>query len=159
MASRLRYLRAPLAADVLGGAQLPSRLAKTETHAFAGETTAIDVAPHPQVDRSAQLLALVNGIGRIAGKRRRPRQRPDRVIADRAYDHAPQRRALWRMGVKPVIARRSTEHGSGLGRWRWVIERTFSWLHNFRLLRIRWDRDPDLHMAFITLACAIVCWR
>src|SRR5207245_589387 len=54
MASRLRYLRAPLAADVLGGAQLPSRLAKTETHAFAGEMTATDVAPHPQVDRSAE---------------------------------------------------------------------------------------------------------
>jgi transposase len=65
-----------------------------------------------------QLLPLVDGIGAIAGKRGRPRQRPDRVIADRGYDHNNYRRELWRRGVKPVIARRATEHGSGLGRVR-----------------------------------------
>ena len=106
-----------------------------------------------------QLLPLIDGVGRVAGKRGRPRQRPDRLVADCGYDHDKYRRELWRRGVKPVIARRSTEHGSGLGRWRWVIERTFSWLHNFRRLRIRWDRDPDIHIAFLTLGCAIVCWR
>jgi hypothetical protein len=34
-----------------------------------------------------QLLPLVDGIGVIAGKRGRPRLRPDQVIADRGYDH------------------------------------------------------------------------
>jgi transposase len=106
-----------------------------------------------------QLLPLVDGIGVIAGKRGRPRQRPDQVIADRGYDHDKYRRALWRRGVKPVIARRGTEHGSGLGRWRWVVERTFAWLHNFRRLRIRWGRDPAIHNAFLTLGCAVICWR
>ena len=95
----------------------------------------------------------------IAGKRGRPRQRPDQVIADRGYDHDKYRRALWRRGVKPVIAHRGTEHGSGLGRWRWVVERTFAWLHNFRRLRIRWERDPAIHNAFLTLGCAVICWR
>lgn len=61
--------------------------------------------------------------------------------------------------MKPVIARRDTEHGSGLGRFRWVVERAFAWLHNFRRLRIRWERDPIMHTAFLTLACAIICWR
>jgi transposase len=84
-----------------------------------------------------QLLALVDGIGPIAGKRGRPRQRPDRVVADRGYDHDKYRRELWARGVKPIIARRGAEHGSGLGRWRWVVERTVAWLHNFRRLRIR----------------------
>jgi transposase len=106
-----------------------------------------------------QLLPLVDGIGPIAGKRGRPRQRPDRVIADRGYDHDKYRRELWARNVKPMIARRGTAHGSGLGRWRWVVERAFAWLHNFRRLRIRWERDPNIHIAFLTLACAGICWR
>jgi transposase len=47
------------------------------------------------------------------------------VIADRGYDHDKYRRELWRRGLQPLIARR-TEHGSGLGRVRWVVERTFA---------------------------------
>jgi transposase len=89
-----------------------------------------------------QLRPLIDGIGAIAGKRGRPRQRPDRVIADHGYDHDKYRRELWRRGVKPRIARRRTEHGSGHGRVRWVVERTFAWLHNFRRLRIRWNATP-----------------
>jgi transposase len=48
------------------------------------------------------------------------------LIADRGYDHPKYRRLLWQRGVKPVIAGRQTEHGSGLGRYRWVVERTFA---------------------------------
>jgi transposase len=66
---------------------------------------------------------------------------------------------LWRRGVKPVIARRGTEHGSGLVRVRWVVERTFAWLHNFSRLRIRWERDAGLHYAFLRLGCSLICWR
>ena len=119
------------------------------------------LATHTGANRNdvTQLLPLVDGIGPVAGKRGRPRQRPDRVIADRGYDHDKYRRALWARGVKPIIARRRTAHGSGLGRWRWVVERTFAWLHNFRRLRNRWERDPVIHTAFLTLGCAVICWR
>jgi transposase len=106
-----------------------------------------------------QLLPLADGIKPVAGKVRRPRQRPDRIVADRGYDHDTYRRELWHRGVKPVIARRGTEHGSGLGRWRWVVERTFAWLHNHRRLRIRWESAPVVHLAFLTLACALICQR
>lgn len=106
-----------------------------------------------------QLLPLVDGVGPVRGRRGRPRQRPDRVLADRGYDHDKYRRLLWARGVKPVIARRGTDHGSGLGRERWVVERTFAHLHNFRRLRTRWERDPDLHLAFLHLACAAICQR
>jgi transposase len=58
-----------------------------------------------------------------------------------------------------VIARRETEHGSGLGRQRWVVERTFAWLHNFRRLRTRYERRAELHLAFLQLGCAVVCER
>jgi transposase len=69
------------------------------------------------------------------------------------------RRELRKRGVKPVIARRGAEHGSTLGRKRWVVERTFAWLHNLRRLRIRYERDDQLHLAFMLLGCAVVCQR
>lgn len=57
------------------------------------------------------------------------------------------------------IARRHTGHGSGLGKTRWVVERTITWLHQFRRLRIGYERRPEIHEAFLTLGCAIICWR
>ena len=95
----------------------------------------------------------------MRGKRGRPRLRADRLIADRGYDFDTYRRQLWARGVKPVIARRATKHGSGLGKLGWVLERTFAWLHQFRRLRIRWERLPELHEAFLHLACAFICQR
>ncbi len=61
--------------------------------------------------------------------------------------------------VKPVIARRQTEHGSGLGRYRWVVERTFAWLHNFKRLLVRYERRADMHHALLALGCCLVCYR
>ncbi len=60
---------------------------------------------------------------------------------------------------QPLIARRGTDNGCGLGRQRWVVERGFAHLHNFRLLRTRYERDPAIHAAFLILACSILCWR
>jgi transposase len=95
----------------------------------------------------------------VKGKRGRPRQKPERLLADRGYDHDKYRRLLRARGIKPLIAKRGIEHGSGLGTQRWVVERGFAHLHNFRRLRIRYERDPAIHTAFLTLACAILCWR
>lgn len=106
-----------------------------------------------------QLLPLVDGVIPVTGKVGRPRRRPDLLLADRGYDHDKYRRELWARGIKPLIARRGEGNGSGLGTQRWVVERSFTWLHQFRRLRIRWERDPDQHLAFMHLACTIVCWR
>jgi transposase len=70
------------------------------------------------------------------------------VIADRVYDHRPQRHELRKRGIRTQIARRQSEHGSGLGRYRWVVERTFAWLHQFKRLLVRYDRRADMHQAF-----------
>jgi transposase len=106
-----------------------------------------------------QLLALLDRVKPVRGSHGRPRKRPRQLIADRGYDSDRHRRELRRRGIKPQIARRKTEHGSGLGVYRWVIERSFSWLHQFRRLRTRYERDPSMHEAFMHLACAIICWR
>jgi transposase len=106
-----------------------------------------------------QLLPLIDAIGPVAGKRGRPRQRPDALYGDRGYDYDKHRRLLWARNVKPIIARRGAKHGSGLGKVRWVIERTFAWLHSFRRLRTRYERSGDLHNAFLMLGAAIICQR
>jgi transposase len=106
-----------------------------------------------------QLLPLVETIPPISGQPGHPRRRPDRVQGDRAYHSKPHRDALVQLGIEPVLARRGAPHGSGLGVYRWVVERTLSWLHQFRRLRVRYERRADIHEAFMTLGCIIICWR
>jgi transposase len=62
-----------------------------------------------------ELLALLDPIRHIKGRTGRPCHRPRQLFADRGYDYDKYRRLLWKRGIKPVIARRSTPHGSGLG--------------------------------------------
>jgi transposase len=81
------------------------------------------------------------------------------VTADRGYDHDTYRRQLRRRRITPEIARRQTEHGSRLGRYRWVVERTFAWLHQFKRLLVRYDRRHEIHEAFLALGCCLVCFR
>jgi len=89
----------------------------------------------------------------------RPRRRPDQAHLDKGYDYRRCRKALWRRGISARIARKGIESKERLGRHRWVVARTFAWLHAFRRLRIRYDRNPDVHRAFLSLACAQVTWR
>jgi transposase len=106
-----------------------------------------------------QLIPLLQAVPPIRGKRGRPPRRPDVVYADRGYDHDKYRRLVRELGVRPEIARRGTEHGSGLAAFRWVAEAALTLLHWFRRLRIRWEIRDDIHQAFLTLGCAIICWR
>jgi transposase len=106
-----------------------------------------------------QLLPLIDGAPPVAGKPGHPQQHPQSIYADRAYDSEPHRRELRQRGIKPHLAQRHTDHGSGLGIYRWVAERTLSWLHQFRRLRVRFDRRDDIHEAFLTLAESLICFR
>ncbi|MGW5064106.1 IS5 family transposase [Streptomyces sp. NPDC004096] len=104
-----------------------------------------------------QLMPLLDAIPHIRGVRGRPRHRPRRLFADRGYDK--YRRLLRARGITPKIARKGTAHGSGLGKTRWVVERTFAWLHQFKRLRIRYEIRADLHLGLLQLACSIICLR
>ena len=106
-----------------------------------------------------QLLPLVDGIPPVAGKVGHPRRRPDQVQGDRAYDSHWHRRQLRQRHIRPVLAERGVEHGSGLGIYRWVVERSLSWLHQNRRLRIRYERRDDIHEAFMALGCILICHR
>ncbi|MFD8433447.1 IS5 family transposase [Streptomyces coelicoflavus] len=106
-----------------------------------------------------QLEPLLDKIPAVAGQVGRPRRRPDALLADRGYDHDKYRRLLWQRGIRPVIARRGEPHGTGLGIFRYVVERTIAWLHGFRRLRIRWERRDDIHEAFLGLAVCLITHR
>ena len=106
-----------------------------------------------------QLLPLVAAIPPVAGVRGAPRRKPTLIQADRAYHSDPLRRLLAGQGIGTQIARRGTPHGSGLGKTRWVVERTIAWLHQFRRLRVRYERLPSMHEAFLMLGACLICWR
>ncbi len=97
---------------------------------------------------------------RLPGRKRgRPRQRPTKLHADKGYDYSRCRRALRERGIIPRIARRGIDSSERLGRFRWVVERTLSWLNRCRRLKVRYERRADIHRAFLTLGCALVCWK
>jgi transposase len=103
--------------------------------------------------------------------RGRPRQRPERLVADRAYDSSAFRHALRRRGIRmcippkrrpvkwkakrgrPVIAR-TAEY-----RCRYKVERSFAWLGNFRRLLIRWEHHCAVYAGFFAVAVMLVCLR
>ena len=120
---------------------------------LAADVTAANV---PEVN---ELLTLVESIGPVGGKPGRPKQRPEELYGDRAYDAEPHREELRARGIEPKLAKRRTAHGSGLGVFRWVAERALSWLHGFRKLRLVTEKNLDMQYAFLTLATAIICYR
>lgn len=111
-----------------------------------------------QVHDSPLLIPLVESIPAVKGLSVRARKRPAKLHADRSYASRAHQAWLRRRGIAARIARYG-ESRERLGRWRWVVERTLGWLHRFRRLRIRHERRADIHQAFLSLACSLICWR
>ena len=111
---------------------------------------------------STQLLPLVDAVPPIIGPRGRPgrpRKRPAKLHADKAYDYPALRRALRARGIAPRLARRGIDSSERLGRYRWVVERTFAWLLGCRRLSVRYERHADILQGLLHLACALICLR
>lgn len=106
-----------------------------------------------------EIIPIVLQFPHIGGQPGRPKEHPDTLYADRGYDSDDTRALLRWLGIQPMIAKRNTEHGSGLGKVRWVVERTISWIKGLRRLRVRYDRLQVIQNAWTTLAAAVVCFR
>jgi transposase len=114
------------------------------------------------VHDSKCLEPVVDAVPPIVGPRGRsgrPRFRPAKLHADKAYDSAEKRRALRSRGITPRIARRGVESSERLGRYRWIVERSLAWLLGFRRLGIRYERRADILAALLRLACSLICLR
>ena len=106
---------------------------------------------------AAVLQVMVDKIGPVATPAGGRRRRPKKLHADKAYDSAWARAVCRLRRIVPRIARRGIESSERLGRYRWVVERSFSWLHRYRRLMIRYERRADIHLGFLHLAAALIC--
>ena len=105
------------------------------------------------------LTATVDAVHPVRQRRGRPRKRPAKLHADKGYDFKRCRADLRARGITPRIARRGIESSQRLGRHRWVVERTFAWINQFRRLVVRYERQADLYRAFVVIAAALICFR
>jgi len=90
---------------------------------------------------------------------------PERLIANKAYDSNKARQQLVERGIEPIIPARSNnrkathQDGRKLRRYRhrWIVERTNSWLQNFRRLVVRYEKSVENFKAMLHMACALIC--
>ena len=105
------------------------------------------------------LAMTLDAVPDVRHGRGRPRKRPKKLHADKAYDHRRCRKECRARSIAPRIARRGVDTSEKLGRHRWVVERTLSWIARCRRLAVRYERRDDVHLAFLVLACAVICFR
>jgi IS5 family transposase len=103
------------------------------------------------------LASTLDAVPGVRHGRGRPRRRPKKLHADKAYDHRRCRKECRARSLAPRIARRGVETSERLGQHRWIVERTLAWLNRFRRLAIRYERRADIHEAFVILGCALIC--
>ena len=108
---------------------------------------------------SAVFEELLDAVPPIKQPNGRRRKRPDKVHADKAYDIPRCRQALSHRHIRIRIARKGRDSSARLGRHRWVVERTLAWLSQHPRLTIRYERRADIHDAFLTLGCALICFK
>jgi IS5 family transposase len=110
------------------------------------------------VDDGSMLLPLVDAMPRVRGQVGAPRRKPISVTADKAYHSKARELELRQRDIIPFLPRRGRRDGmdddTHLGADRWVVERTFAWLNQFRRLRVRHERRSDIHQAFLSWAAS-----
>ena len=93
--------------------------------------------------------------------------KPQRLIADRAYDSDPLDRRLRQRGMDMIAPHRqprrrpATQDGRKLRRYRrrWKIERLNAWLQNYRRVLVRYEHIAENYLAFVQLACIMILLR
>ncbi len=119
-------------------------------------------SPHEVTSAEATLAQV-----KVPRPRGRPRQRPERIIADRAYDSDALRHRLKQRSIELIAPYRDYKihkpyaDGRKLRRYRrrWKIERTNAWFGFFRRLAVRYDRILTIYQGFFHLACLIITLR
>ena len=114
------------------------------------------------VHDSKPAMEMLDRIPPCAGDKGRPRSHPDVFQGDHAYGTPANLEGSAARGITPLMARlgeRNTKHGSRLGTFRYVVERTFGWFGNDRRLRLCYERTGAHFQAFHDLAAALICAR
>ncbi|MFC9854743.1 IS5 family transposase [Streptomyces prasinus] len=81
------------------------------------------------------------------------------LLGDKGYDANSDRDALRKRRILPVISRKGAPDIKVLGKLRYVVEQAFALPHQFKRLAVRGERRTELHDAFVSPACGLVCRR
>ncbi|WLQ45568.1 IS5 family transposase [Streptomyces laculatispora] len=108
---------------------------------------------------SQGLEPLVRGIPPIRSRRGPRRRRLGKLHGDKGYDYDHLRQWLRSRGIAHRIARRGVESSQRLGRHRWVVERTVSWLAGCRRLHRRYERKAERFLGFVGIAATLINYR
>lgn len=115
----------------------------------------------PANQPDAQLaLEMLDAIPPCGGARGRPRSRPSVFQGDGAYGIKAIIAEVVQRRVHSLLApygKARTQHGSGLGKTRYVVERSLSWMSNFRRLKLCYERFGEHFQAFHELAACLIC--
>ena len=95
------------------------------------------------------------------------KEKPERLIADKAYDSDPLDESLLEQGIEMIAPHRKnrkkkkTQDGRKLRRYRsrWKIERLFAWLQNFRRLVVRYEYKDQNFLGMAQLGCIVILLR
>src|SRR5208283_3021518 len=127
----------------------------------------VPLGSHTDSASPAEITLLDKVIGEIRVPKRgpgRPRTRPKRVIGDKAYDSDPARKRLRKSGITLLVPHRKNHRNVNRQddrlwdryRRRYTVERTFSWITNYRRIVVRYENHINMFVAFFQLACVMV---
>lgn len=107
-------------------------------------------------------LAMIDSMPPVKMPAGPPRYKPRRIAGDAAYGQSFIIPQVIERCIKPLLAPRGTpghpvKHGSGLGRVRYVVERTIAWLGSFRRIDRCYERTGHAWQGFNELACCMIC--
>jgi len=105
------------------------------------------------------VVEMVKHLPPIAGRRGRPRRKPGALLGDRGYGFPWIITAIVAMKIVNLLAPRGSEHGSGLGKMRYVIERTMVWFGHWRRLKVCYEKTGPHWQAYNELAAVMICFR
>jgi transposase len=102
---------------------------------------------------------MVKDLPFIARPDGRPRRKPRELMGDRGYGWPWIIAAVLAMGIGSLLSPRGAEHGSGLGKRRYVVEQTLAAFGNCRRLKLCYERTGMSFQAFHELAAILICYR
>ena len=113
------------------------------------------------VNDEVMLPPLLAALPAVQGPRGRPRRKPGMIFGDRAYGTAAMIAFVVSLGIGCFLARRnSQEHGSGLGQFRYVVERSLANFSQFKRIAMCHERTPEHWQAMNEIAaCCLVATR
>ena len=124
-----------------------------------GTPLAVMVSAANEYDINFILPLIFREFPSVGGLVGRPPQLPKLVRADTGYTSQDLRDLLKACGIGTEIPQQGKETGRGVGKRRWPVERTISWLKQYRRVGTRRERHQTNYQGFVTLACAMITYK